>query len=224
MIDNANRQLSELLRPHGFIAKRNCFCRKLDAEILQFIKFEYEPWLFKYELRIGLYSLFSELHPHWLTPRGSISRYPVAVLSNDIKYAECPIDAQLDILHEYGIPWLDSIHTQRNLVDAMCEIELREDGKVMWVDSLKLAPFLIAGDYIAADYVISSILQQHTGPYAWTSQSWTESDYEMYQKRYPGEDSKLIKIHEWIRDQDHCAIESYLQNTFIINSRNNKLI
>ena len=222
-MDNANRGLSELLRPHGFVAKRNCFYRKLDTRILQFIKFEYEPWLSRYELRIGLYSLYSELHPHWLTPSGCISRYPVAALSNDIKCAEGSPDAQLDILHEYGIPWLDAMHTQRNLVDAMCEIELKESGRILWVDSLKLAPFLVSEDYIAAECVISSILQQHTGPDAWTSQSWTESDYEMYRKRYPGKDLKLIEIHEWIRGKDYGAVESYLQNNFIINSRNIKL-
>ena len=224
MTDYDNRRLFELLRPHGFVAKKNCVCRKLDAGILQFVKFEYEPWLSRCELRIGLYSLYSELHPHWLTPSGCISRYPVAVLSKDIAYAEGSADAQLDVLREYGISWLNTIHTQRNLVDAMCDIELKENGKILWVDSLKLAPFLASEDYIAADCVISSILQQHTGPEAWTSQPWTKSDYEMYRKRYPTKDSKLIEIHEWISNRDYRSVESYLQKNTIINFRNNKLI
>lgn len=221
-MDEANHRLAELAKQYGFAAKRNCYCRKKDDGILQFIKFEYEQRLSRYELRMGLYSLYSELKPHWLTPGGCILRYPVIALSTNIKHDSISPSTQVDALQEYGLPWLDAMHTQRNLVDAICEIEMKENGKIMWHDSLKLAPFLASEDYFAADRVISSILQQHVGPAAWTHQPWVESDFNIYRARYPDKDSELIRIHEWIRDKDNASIISWLQDNWVINSKNLK--
>ena len=218
-MDLTKRRLAELVKPHGFIAKRDFYYREKGDGIFQFVKFEYEPWMSTHMLRFGLYSLYSEIDPHWLTPGGCISRYSVAALSNDIKYVERSTNAQLDTLSEHGIPWLDAIHTQRDLVDAMCEIEIREDGRIMWIDSLKLAPFLIDGDYLSANHVISTILQQHTGPDAWTTLPWKESDYGIYKTRYPGKDANLIQIHEWIRNSEHSIISSYLQQNYLNNKK-----
>lgn len=190
---------------------------------MQFLKFEFEPRISKHALRIGLYSLYSELRPHWFTPGGCILRYSTSAFLNTPETENSSPILQIELLQEHVFPWLNSMHTQRDLVEAMCEIETKEYGKVLWVDSLKIAPFLACKDYIAADRVISSILHQHTGPDAWTSQTWVESDYELYRERYPGKDLKLIEIHEWIRNRDYSAIGSYLRNNFVINSSNIKL-
>ena len=217
-MDLANCRLAELLKPQGFKAKRNCFIRKTECGALQFVKFEYEPWLSRNDLRIGLYSLYSELNPHWLTPTGCILHYPVVALANKSKDETISRHTQLDVLQGLGIPWLNAMQTQRDLVVAMCEIEIRENGRIMWIDSLKLAPFLFCKDYVSADHAIAAILQQHTGPAAWTTEPWSENDFEIYQERYPGKDLKLIKIHKWIRDREHGFIESYLQDNFAQNS------
>lgn len=209
-----------MAKRNGFTVKRNFCYRKIDDGILQFIKFEFEPRFSKHVLRIGLYSLYSELRPHWFTPGGCILRYSACAFSNTPETEHCSPILQIELLPKYVFPWLNSMHTQRDLVEAMCEIEAKEYGKVLWVDSLKIAPFLACKDYIAADRVISSILHQHTGPDAWTSQYFLESDYEIYKARYPGKDLQLIEIHDWIKNKDYSSIDSYLQSNIVINSNN----
>ena len=222
-MDSYHQQLKKLAKSHGFITKRNsCFRIKGDG-ILQILKFEYEPWLSQYELRIGLYSLYSFLQPHWLTPSGCILRYPVMACTQmyqDVSYSP---EQQLHALQEFGFAWLDAMHTQSDLVDAMCEIEIRIHGKIQWIDSFKLAPYLSSGNYHAAERILSSILQQHLGPDVWTTNPWTEIDYEIYRLRYPGKDEHLLLIYDWIHNKDISAIQSYLSDNFVVNSSSNKL-
>lgn len=223
-MDDANRRLAQLAKSYGFTKKQNCYFRKKGDGILQYVKFEYERRIYKHELRIGLYSLYSELHPNWLTPSGCILRYPVIALSDNPKDDLTSPSSQIDILQEHGIQWLDTMLTQRNLVDAMCEIEVKENQHIMWNDSLKLAPFLVSGDFDSADRVISAILQQHLGPDRWTSQPWREEDFKIFKSRHPQDNSRLLQIHEWIRVRDSKAIEVYLKSNYDVNTNNLKLV
>lgn len=77
--------------------------------------------------------------------------------------------------------------------------------------------------YHAAERILSSILQQHLGPDVWTTNPWTEIDYEIYRSRYPGKDEHLLLIYDWIHNKDISAIQSYLSDNFVVNSSSNKL-
>lgn len=166
---------------------------------------------------MGLYSLYSELHPNWLSSSGCILRYPVSALAELGTNDDVSVETQLSVLMEVGLPWLESICTQQKLIDAVCDFETRQYGKIQWVDSFKLAPYLLSGDYLSADRVITSILQQHVGPHYWTTKQWTSEDYEIYKHRYPGRDTKLLEIHKWIVEDCSTAIDEYLRTNYVAN-------
>ena len=215
----AKQQLAKLARRHGFTVKRNCCYRVTSGGVLQLLKIEYDPRFSLFEINIGLYSLYSELSPHWLTPGGCILRYPVVALAGIQHSDDISIDTQISILRTAGFTWLDTITNQCDLVQAMCDIETHLYGKTQWIDSFKIAPFLILGDYVSAKRVIVSILQQHVGPDYWTTESWTESDYEEYKIRYPDQDKRMLEILDWIHLSNNDAINDYLKSNFTANAK-----
>ena len=213
-----HQQLIDFAKNNGFLVKRNCCYRIINNDIMQLLKFEYEPRFRCHELRMGLYSLYSELDPRWLTDSGCILRYPVHGLIQQYNNDELSIDMQLLLLNQLGLKWLNSIRTQKDLVNALCNFERHYYGKIHWVDSFKLAPFLASNDYTAADQVISSILQQHVGPNYWTTEPWNANDFERYKLYYPGEDLRLLEIHEWIESEDFDSITKYLNSNLSNNT------
>lgn len=172
-----------------------------------------------YELDIGMYSLYSEISPHWLTPGGCILRYPVVALVGIRESEDIPISTQISILRIAGFTWLDAITSQSDLVHAMCDIETHLYGKIEWNDGFKLAPFLVSDDHASAKRVIESILKQHVGPDYWTTERWTEADFREYKIRYPNQDKQLLEIYDWIYSCNNDAINDYLQSNFSVNTK-----
>lgn len=222
-MSDAKRQLRILAEEHQFTVRRNCCYRKKGDGILQLLKFEYEPRLMQHILYIGLYSLYSEISAHALSPNGCILHYPIVNLHQTDDNACISPVYQISMLRNTGMQWLDAMYTQQDLIDAMCGAEIHLNGKIIWGDRFKLAPFLFLGKRELADRVIAAILQQHVGPQFWTTSAWTDSDFQMYSLRYPGEDEQLLRIHNWIASGNSDAIEIYLRKNFHINSEIIKL-
>ena len=116
-----------------------------------------------------------------------------------------------------------TVNGEKLEINSLDADEIRIHGKIQWIDSFKLAPYLSSGNYHAAERILSSILQQHLGPDVWTTNPWTEIDYEIYRSRYPGKDEHLLLIYDWIHNKDISAIQSYLSDNFVVNSSSNKL-
>ena len=66
---------SEFMKTHGFRKKGTAFFRVLASKILQVVKTEKGRG--GAEIQFGVFSLYSELLPQWLTSSGCIPRYHV---------------------------------------------------------------------------------------------------------------------------------------------------
>ena len=116
---------AEFMKTHGFRKKGTAFFRVLASEILQVVKAEKGRG--GAEIQFGVFSLYSELLPQWLTSSGCIPRYHViaflgsrSVLSLDPsgRVEIIGMKEQLDIFYQKAVPWLDSIITQEQLCDG----------------------------------------------------------------------------------------------------------
>lgn len=70
---------SEFMKTHGFRKKGTAFFRVLASKILQVVKTEKGRG--GAEIQFGVFSLYSELLPQWLTSSGCIPRYHVIAFS-----------------------------------------------------------------------------------------------------------------------------------------------
>ena len=121
---------AEFMKTHGFRKKGTAFFRVLASEILQVVKTEKGRG--GAEIQFGVFSLYSELLPQWLTSSGCIPRYHViaflgrrSVLSLDPsgRGEIIGMKEQLDIFYQKAVPWLDSIITQEQLCDGQAPEE-----------------------------------------------------------------------------------------------------
>lgn len=159
---------SEFMKTHGFRKKGTAFFRVLASKILQVVKTEKGRG--GAEIQFGVFSLYSELLPQWLTSSGCIPRYHViaflgrrSVLSLDPsgRVEIIGMKEQLDIFYQKAVPWLDSIITQEQLCDGQLIMDTCAGGNYRWNDMLKFAPFLKIRDWQCAEMVLPAILEQH---------------------------------------------------------------
>ena len=223
-----NEILSEKLKIFGFTRKGKAFFRVQGDGILQVIKFEYERVMDDYDLSIGLFSLYGELLKRWFTSSGCIPRYSIVnlinertpVISKEINgmvydYVISP-KKQIEILIEKGIPWLNEMQTQEDLIEGIWRFD---DG---WNDSLKIAPFLMTNQEKKAIRVISSILQQHLpviyqispGREEWPEFEWEEEHIQRYENLFPGKDKEFLNLHRMINRNDEREIRAYLMKNY----------
>lgn len=148
---------AEFMKTHGFRKKGTAFFRVLASEILQVVKTEKGRG--RAEIQFGVFSLYSELLPQWLTSSGCIPRYHViaflgrrSVLSLDPsgRVEIIGMKEQLDIFYQKAVPWLDSIITQEQLCDGQLSMDTCAGGNYRWNDMLKFAPFLKIRDWQCA--------------------------------------------------------------------------
>ena len=125
---------------------------------------------------VGLFSMYGKILPQWLTCAGCIRRYEVLYLSGRSAYQLkqigerdgvpvytddiIGIDEQIRFLCESGVPFLDSILTQRDMIEGIKKLEYRRQGH-LWNDDLLYPAYLAVRDWNRADMVVSAILEQH---------------------------------------------------------------
>ncbi len=220
---------------NGFIRKGNAYFRVINRAVLQVIRFKYERVMDHYDLRFGLFSLFSPLEKQWLTSYGCIPRHSIVNLqggkspvvlhnSNGFMTVEIISPAQqLEVLKSHGFRWLDGVQTQQRLIQALNELDIISSGEIRWNDDLRIEPYLETGQLDLADRVIAAMFQQRVAARRWTNLPWTEKDFVKYEQLgfetilAPGADTDLMQIHKWIRDKDQSRIDAYLQNNYSRN-------
>lgn len=238
---------SEFMKTHGFRKKGTAFFRVLASKILQVVKTEKGRG--GAEIQFGVFSLYSELLPQWLTSSGCIPRYHViaflgrrSVLSLDPsgRVEIIGMKEQLDIFYQKAVPWLDSIITQEQLCDGQLIMDTCAGGNYRWNDMLKFAPFLKIRDWQCAEMVLPAILEQHgftvstlqvdTG--SCKSDTWKNAfglyndDIELF-RRFPRCKQKTTGdlhkefILEKVRARDEAWAESYLEEIY---QKNRKLL
>lgn len=152
----------------GFKKCGSAYFRILEDEVLQILKFEYERVFSHYVLRIGLFSLYSNLNPAWLSSKGCIPQYDIVQYVNyrnsiithnlDELFSVCTFtpEQQIEILLQYALPRLNNISSQLKLVQEMDYLEQKEND----LDIFRIAPLLYIRNYSRAKNIVLAIRDQ----------------------------------------------------------------
>lgn len=225
----------------GFTQRGKAFFRIIGDGVLQVLKYTYESRLPHHEISLGLFSMYGELREQWFTADGCIPRYSVLNLIGEsgvicgpavdadsiyipIKKRLISLEEQITILEKECMPILNQITTQTTLAETMCVLDIARSKRIIWNDSLKYAPFLCAGNYPKAAYVISAMLDQHSK--ALVSYKETLPDAE-FQKRRTEIQENVIPLYEKLRiatEEDEHAVSAYTTENFYMNRTYSKFI
>ena len=233
---NANQnpsfsKLSQLLHANNFQQRNTAFFRLIGDGVLQVLQYKRTKRAFPHEdLNIGLFSLYGEIEPEWLTSRGCIPRYQAHWLEDDVKQQyrrvrekhnvfldelsgiEC-YSINISFIESKLIPFLNSIQTQAQQADAIQFLDKEASGPVvkdiLWNDALKIAPFLHAGQYDNAALVVESILKQHA--FARSRNQALGIDL------IEADDSIYLYLQKLIKESKFDLIQEYLQKNYAQN-------
>ena len=213
------------LKSEGFVRKGNALFRVYGDGIFQTINYAKNNSSGPKEFSVGLKSMYSELKPQWFTARGCIPRYSMdKIVSQSREYQENMkkvLDGNMEIQFpspsEILVPWFNEITTQHQLIERLCSLDIAMRGTVIWVDGMKIAPYLSCGDYANAEKVVQEILQQHKLAYRHNRVLFTAEQYEKYMEKRRAEDEKLENLLKMIQRQNHDEISNYLQNNYLVN-------
>ena len=223
----------------GFVQRGDSFFRVIGDGVFQVLKYQYQRVGPHYSLDMGLFSMYGELQKSWFTSLGCIPRYSVMHLigwrstlrpnaidsinnCNILPYDQWYVtpEEQLEVLLIKGFPFLDSIKTQKDLVEAMCYLDtVHWGGNVHWNDPLKLEPFLYSGESKNAIKVIDSILDQHCS----AIQSWKEyfspEQALQMQEEQEKNDQYFIAKRRMILEGNYQDIEEFLETNYKANCK-----
>lgn len=210
----------------GFFRRGKAYFRVVGDGVLQVLKFERESTRSVPCLSVGLLSMYAELQRQWFSSNGCIPRYNIVTLGNYdspqvmLSVAECTVyctispEVQLDILRRKGLPWLNTITTQSQLVSQICALDVLRYKKVIWNDLEKYAPYLHSGDRASAIKVIDAILDQHRFANERSRSYLSPEDFNRYCLQSEAEDAGLREKKVLAENGDTAAIQSYLQANY----------
>lgn len=218
-------ELASICKAHGFYRKGNAMFRIHGDGVLQIIKLDKDRLSRELTVSLGLQSMYSELLQQYFTSFGCIARY--CILNIPCKKSSGSIECnsglfryekELTVLRENGFEWLDGIGTQAGLADAICKLDISSNGKILWNDAMKIAPFLCSEQYELAGRVVSTIIDLHDNAIK-ANQKWmSEEEFEAYVKRYQGDYEKFIELSNMINKHDLAKMQRYLENNYALNS------
>lgn len=226
---------------NGFTRRGKAFFRIVGEGVLQVLKYDYEPRPPHHDLNFGLFSMYGELQERWFTSGGSISRYTVVNLIGqaDAEKPEMidengyyvPIherlispEEQLEVLTHEGFEKLNRIATQKQLAEAMCQLDIVKGSRIKWNDDLKFDPYLYCGDFEKAALVIQAILNQHSFALERAREYESAKEFEESLAWVQKMDQPLLEILRMIQDNDQDALRERLRNNFERNTGYAKFI
>ena len=218
-----------LLKNCGFKRKGNAFFRIQGDGVIQLIKLEPERYGKEYEIKIGLFSMYSRLMPQWLTSKGCIPRYSIYSIADHV--SDCPVSnnwggefpTSKEMKIQKALLWLDSINTQQALADGLCLLDTAYGGKVIWADRLKVVPFLLSENYDSAKLAVEAILKQHHDAYKQKQNIYSTEELERVFQRRKEEDTRLEYLLSLIDSRNYQEIQKYAKTNFDQNSHYAKL-
>lgn len=230
MLDNSVKTtLNNMCREHGFVSRGKTFFRIYGEAILQVIGFRYQRVESHYSLQIGLMSMYSEADNDAFSAGSFLPKYSICCMDNCANAVAVGFDgsmttfsvrnpeSQLELLISKGFDWLNSITTQKQLLDAIRFLDNVTYKVTIWNDVQKLAPYLALGDFSRADYVIASILNQNLGPESITPPPWSEKDFLYFTICRPNRNDDLLYVHKLIAEKQEDAIKAYLERNYCEN-------
>lgn len=204
---------------NGFHRRGTAFFRIIGDGVLQVLKYDKSRVPYNPILLVGLFSLYGEIDPFWLTSRGCIPRYWVYTLI-------CPFEPttkfilsgpemkeQMAVLTEQGFLWLDSITDQATLVDAICKLDISMRGSISWNDMEKFAPFLSCNNFTSAEKVIQAHIEQYLSARERNSNHINEATVE----RYLTDMHKFEELLEMVQNKDVEKMQMFLSKNYSQN-------
>ena len=176
--------VTEISRDAGFSKRGAAFFRVCGSDVLQVLLYTKNESPFHSEvISVGLFSLYSELLPQWLTARGCIPSYNSRYISAprwelEHAYKEASVKSlslledvlvfhfHLDDFVNCTIPFLNTINTQKKMLEGIDFLEYvscsqkPENPKdaLRWTDMNKYAPYLFERQYDQAERIAQTLL------------------------------------------------------------------
>ena len=210
-------ELQALCGSFGFARKGKSFFRVWGDGVLQIIKYGRERAFQADLICVGLFSMYGPLPSKMFTAPGSIAKYSVMNCygQNALPpFFAPPVQTQMDMLRDRVMPWLNSIDTQKELLDAMTKLDRR------WNDSAKIGPYLACGQQNHAKKVIKEII----GPSAFAqirNAPKREETVDELLARVDREPTPYCGMIEII-DRGEDAVCAYLQANYAKNAEHAK--
>lgn len=182
------KQMTAICKKTNFTRRGNAFFRILGDGVLQVLKYSKEEYPFRVEMvKVGLFSLYSELMPQWLTSKGCIPlynyRYIVAPRWElEREYSQAAVKTmehsedvllfrfRLDDIISSTIPFLDRVNSQEKLIEGIDFLEYRSKNRepehledaIRWTDMNKYSPYLYEQKYEKAERIVMAILETYS--------------------------------------------------------------
>ncbi len=226
-------ELSALCSLVGFTRKGTAFFRVMDGGVLEVIKYTNRttPWKSE-EVFFGLFSLYGEIDPQWLTSGGCIPRYNALYLKLPRWKMEMPyhsasvktpalyrgvfyFEYDRDCMLHQLIPFLNSINSQQKMIDGLEWADYvdskwkpkEKSDALMWTDALRFSPFLFTGQRDNAARVMKSILATYS------AQDAERPSYKELQKKYN------LAVRGTQKQVEEYLNQNYLYNQKMIKMR-----
>lgn len=199
----------------GFVRKGKTFFRVWGDGVLQVIQYKYERVFCSEVIVIGLFSMYDDLQAQWFTARGAIPRYSVVNCYEQSQMPQVfvpPIGAQIKMLQNRVMQWLNSIDTQKKLITAIRKLDPR------WNDNLKIGPYLACGESNHAKKVIKEIICQHN--YAWHRRmTMQDVPTEKLLVDFERGENRFHSLLDLINRGDMSQVDAYLKSNYDRNMR-----
>lgn len=206
-------ELQALCGSFGFARKGKSFFRIWGDGVLQIIKYGHERAFRSDLICIGLFSMYAPLEPKHFTASGCIAKYSImnCYEQNAVPPISAPpVQTQIDMLRDRVAPWLNSINTQKRLIEAMTKLDRS------WNDSAKIGPYLACGQQNHAKKVIKEIIGSSAFAQIRNAPEREETVDELLVRVYQ-EKTIYYGVIEII-DRGEEAIQAYLQTNYTTNA------
>lgn len=237
--------ISDICRAHHFKKRGRAFFRVCGDGVLQVLKYSFRQHPFHEEIiKVGLFSLYSELWPQWFTSSGCIPRYNTLYLKTPHweymeRFTNAPVKREnviegvltfhLDIsmLEDYIFPFLDPIQDQKRLADGIIHLfrssynrkPAETDPCICWSDSFLIAPFLKSNRPEYALRVAEWLLELHASGAEQKRLTMTAEEFKQYQANSNESVAKLERYRTMILNGDEPVIQEYLQKNYEANCK-----
>ena len=214
---NPAHLIAPVLKEQGFVKRGSAFFRIHGDGIVQVL--QYQRKSDGYYLFMGLYSMYGELMKQWFSSWGCIPRYEILLLDGkrDLpdRWEREGLDTdrmQAELLREKGIPFLNGVRTQKELVEAIFSL----DGH--WNDAMKIAPLLSCRDYENAAQVVSAIIEQHETVRKHKREYLPDEDFRKHQERWESITDHFRELLAMVRRCDDREIQEWMEQNYAVNA------
>ncbi len=241
MVTNENYlHLRQIAKQAGFARRGTAFFRVYGNNVLQVLHYSKKTRpFFREVVLIGLFSLYADLKPQWLTASGCIPLYNCRYLfaprwELEQRYRESQtvtLDLMEDVLsfHYHAddmvncvLPFLDRINSQEKLLEGIDYLEYVQkihkpespEAAIRWTDMNKFASFLYLRQYENAEKILLTLLNLVY------SHLHMQLDIDQDLSEFDPISEDLRQKALMLRERDPRVIDAYLEENLKANQKN----